>query len=206
MIHNLSSFLCTCWLILLYTNILGVLFMSKSLISTQEWELPSTSLFSQYYDLRSRLFHSANYSCTITQNKVVLIQQFTLTYSEFLFVVLVALLGGVYVIVKLIRFLTTFFNELGLLNLKEKCDCPICMEDMRRFVRVSSLPCGHQFCKTCLQLWLEKFKYDTCPMCRRPVDKADQDQYEHAANMVRYFYSAILQELSDDEYENNFIY
>lgn len=198
MIHKISSIICTCSLILLYSNILGLLFMSKSLISTTEWELPSASLFTQYYALRSRLFYSANYSCT--NNKVVIIQQFTLTYSEFMFVVLVALLGGVYITVRLINCITTLLNELGMLHLKERSDCPICMENMKRFIRVSSLSCGHRFCKSCLQLWINKFKYDTCPMCRRPVER-DQDQYSHAVSMMRTFYTAILHELSDDEHD-----
>ena len=207
MINNLPSFVCTASLILLYINILGLLFMSKSLISTTEWELPSSSILTQYYELRSRLFHSANYSCTFTQNKVVLVQQFTLTYSEFVFVSLVALLGGVYLIIKIIRYISTLFRELGIINVKEKSDCPICMENMRRFIRVTSLPCGHSFCKRCLQLWVEKFRYDTCPMCRGPVDKSrDSAQYLHAIDVVQIIYTAVIHELSDEEYDNAFLY
>ena len=207
MISNLPSFVCTASLILLYINILGLLFMSKSLISTTEWELPSSSILSQYYELRSRLFHSANYSCTFTQNKVVLVQQFTLSYSEFVFVSLVALLGGVYLIIKIIRYVATLFRELGLINFREKADCPICMEDMRRMIRVTSLPCGHCFCKRCLQLWVDKFRYDTCPMCRGPVETGrGNPPYTHAIDVVHIIYTAVIHELSDEEYDSAFLY
>ena len=173
MISNLPSFVCTASLILLYINILGLLFMSKSLISTTEWELPSSSILSQYYELRSRLFHSANYSCTFTQNKVVLVQQFTLSYSEFVFVSLVALLGGVYLIIKIIRYVATLFRELGLINVREKADCPICMEDLQTS-RESTLwlSCLHAIHHKCyLELSKTSLK---CPVCSKSfVEKSN---------------------------------
>ena len=115
---NVSSFVCATSLILLYINILGLVFMSKSLISSSAQDPPpSTSLLSQYYELRARLAHSANYSCAFEQSQVIL-AHFTLTYSEFVFVLLVLLVSGVYTIVRGIQFVSRGIRELGILNFR----------------------------------------------------------------------------------------
>ena len=207
---GIGSIICTCSLVLLYINILAVLFMSKSLISTTEWNLPassSASVFSQYYDFRTRLLHSANYSCTFSQNKVVIVQHFTLTYPEFFFVSLVILLSGVYCTVKITQNILRLFNGLGILWVKEDdADCPICMESMKRFILVSSLPCGHHFCRTCLKLWLEKFRYRTCPLCRQNVVPDRNDDEDYRISYFTTFYRLILVELSVEDYGDSFLY
>lgn len=49
-------------------------------------------------------------------------------------------------------------------NVKEVIECQICFEEID--VRKVLLPCGHsKFCEDCLE------KLDTCPICRRKIDK-----------------------------------
>jgi len=46
-------------------------------------------------------------------------------------------------------------------------ECPICLETG---TSLSSLPCGHQFHDTCIDLWKQRGKY-TCPTCRFEFEK-----------------------------------
>ena len=41
--------------------------------------------------------------------------------------------------------------------------CGICANVLEQAVIT---PCGHSFCKTCLETWLESSETDTCPTCR----------------------------------------
>jgi hypothetical protein len=42
--------------------------------------------------------------------------------------------------------------------------CPICLETFEKNRNISTTDCGHSFCITCLDRWLEK--KDNCPICR----------------------------------------
>ena len=220
MVFSLASFICTCSLSLLYVNILALLFMSRSIISSTTassadsssissssslWGMPSftPTLLTQYYELRNRLFHSANYS--IEQNRIVIVHQFTLTYSEFVFVMLVVFLCGVYALVSVAHFILTLYWEIGYIRARKYTDCAICMESMRRFIRVSQLPCKHVFCKTCLELWVNKFNYDSCPICRQPVSTSNNNS-QLRIEIIQTIFHIVLQELSDDDEIGEFVY
>ena len=47
---------------------------------------------------------------------------------------------------------------------EEPEECKVCWDD----ARLASMPCGHHFCKRCLQLMGEQFQ-TSCPMCRVPL-------------------------------------
>lgn len=48
--------------------------------------------------------------------------------------------------------------------------CPICLSNKRNCM---SLDCRHEFCKVCIERWLEK--HNTCPLCRRVTDEENPD-------------------------------
>jgi len=204
MLNSLASLVCSCSLALLYINILALLFMSRSLIGAAEWETPiiTPTILNQYYELRTRLFHSSNYSYNVQSNRIVIISTFTLTYSEFVFVFMVAILAIIYLMILSIAYVYSLFKELGVLQFSQPHDCPICMEGMRRFIRVSSLKCGHTFCKRCLDLWVKRYHYRTCPMCRQPVEPQITD---NPSSMMVEMMNMVLTEISDTE-SDDFIY
>eukprot|EP00438_Fugacium_kawagutii_P031632 Skav216556 [mRNA] locus=scaffold1776:397338:398743:- [translate_table: standard] len=45
-------------------------------------------------------------------------------------------------------------------------NCPICCQDLRQCVAL--IPCGHAFCKPCVQAWLKQSP--SCPTCRSSVE------------------------------------
>ncbi len=78
-------------------------------------------------------------------------------------------------------------------SLEDSCpeECPVCLEALNRDVIV--LPCGHKFCKSCIDRWIQEcrqgIRFDTdnvvdgqnihienqstsrrpeCPLCRQP--------------------------------------
>lgn len=68
-----------------------------------------------------------------------------------------------------------FIDELGdqMLSDKQLADstCSICMEDFKRELKGTPLPCGHIYHKCCIEDWL---KIDhVCPICRSELPTAD---------------------------------
>lgn len=57
-----------------------------------------------------------------------------------------------------------FMCNLTLPPNEEPEECKVCWDD----VRLARMPCGHRFCKRCLQLMGEQFQ-TACPMCRVPL-------------------------------------
>lgn len=57
-----------------------------------------------------------------------------------------------------------FMRNLVFPPSEEPEECKICWDD----ARLAQMPCGHRFCKRCLQLMGEQFQ-TTCPMCRVPL-------------------------------------
>merc|ERR1711963_238198 len=59
-------------------------------------------------------------------------------------------------------------------------DCSICLDDLKTPVIT---PCGHVFCRTCIETVIQTLKPPTCPLCRGGVSKkalleAGQDDEE----------------------------
>ena len=52
-------------------------------------------------------------------------------------------------------------------------ECPICMDD---FTDPKSLPCGHKFCKDCIDQVVKTAKSHLCPTCRAPFKTAEGKQ------------------------------
>ena len=50
--------------------------------------------------------------------------------------------------------------------MKDDC-CSICLDNKTTIFSV--IPCGHEFCDSCIFEWLEQHK--TCPLCRCNVNK-----------------------------------
>jgi RNA polymerase subunit RPABC4/transcription elongation factor Spt4 len=57
-----------------------------------------------------------------------------------------------------------FMHSLALSPDQEPQECKVCWDD----ARLARMPCGHRFCKRCLQLMGEQFQ-TCCPMCRVPL-------------------------------------
>jgi len=70
-------------------------------------------------------------------------------------------------------------------NLKEKpadkkTDCYICLDQCKDGKESAMLPCGHAFCRVCIEGWVKE--HDTCPVCRKKIleDQSAQPQpYMH---------------------------
>ena len=56
---------------------------------------------------------------------------------------------------------------------KEELKCPICLDLLENAERI--VPCGHAFCKDCLQQVLCLGDVDVCPVCRQPREGAISD-------------------------------
>jgi hypothetical protein len=54
-------------------------------------------------------------------------------------------------------------------NNNDKC-CPICLVDFADRSEVCTLPCGHNFNRECINLWL--LNHTTCPMCHENINSA----------------------------------
>ena len=52
---------------------------------------------------------------------------------------------------------------------KDKLECPVCNEAPESLKDSVVTPCGHCFCKTCLNNWKKQDK-DSCPVCRGKLD------------------------------------
>lgn len=52
----------------------------------------------------------------------------------------------------------------GNLLSKEQFLCPICLDV---FMQPVSTPCGHNFCKDCIQRYWQSIKWSQCPMCKQ---------------------------------------
>ncbi len=50
-------------------------------------------------------------------------------------------------------------------------ECPVCATEFEANKAVALLPCGHYFCKTCIQEWMS-YEKCTCPMCRHDLKAA----------------------------------
>lgn len=57
-----------------------------------------------------------------------------------------------------------FMRNLTLSPSEEPEECKVCWDEHR----LAQMPCGHRFCKNCLQLMGEQFQ-TSCPMCRVPL-------------------------------------
>jgi hypothetical protein len=52
----------------------------------------------------------------------------------------------------------------GLLpSLRKNGDCPICLMPITGLARTS---CGHYFCRSCIQHWVQGSHHKGCPVCR----------------------------------------
>ena len=45
-----------------------------------------------------------------------------------------------------------------------ECTCPVCCDIFKDPV---ILPCGHSFCKSCLQEWWRQSRLHSCPVCKK---------------------------------------
>ena len=57
-----------------------------------------------------------------------------------------------------------FMQSLALSPEDQPEECKVCWDEHR----LAQMPCGHRFCKRCLQLMGEQFQ-TSCPMCRAPL-------------------------------------
>lgn len=76
--------------------------------------------------------------------------------------------------------LGTEINKLKTKDEPLKDPCPICYE--KDVDKVAETPCGHQFCESCIRLWIER--NDSCPMCRMRFENGEilvKDQPEVSA-------------------------
>lgn len=48
-------------------------------------------------------------------------------------------------------------------------ECSICLNDEIEDFNKSTNNCGHSFCKSCLDIWLNKGN-DNCPICRQKIE------------------------------------
>jgi len=52
-------------------------------------------------------------------------------------------------------------------------DCPVCAKEFEPNMPVALLPCGHYFCKACIQEWMNMTEQNcTCPLCRHDLKAA----------------------------------
>ena len=56
---------------------------------------------------------------------------------------------------------------------KEELTCPVCLDLLENAERI--VPCGHAFCKDCLQHVLCLGDVDVCPVCRQPREGTMSD-------------------------------
>lgn len=52
---------------------------------------------------------------------------------------------------------------------KSDATCAICLEDFRANQSVTTLPCKHEYHKSCILKWLKSCDAPTCPTCKAPV-------------------------------------
>ncbi len=62
-------------------------------------------------------------------------------------------------------------------------ECSICMENVEIGNNVTELPCNHWFHGDCVVAWLKE--HDTCPHCRKPITKPEEQQPESARRRSR---------------------
>ena len=70
-------------------------------------------------------------------------------------------------------------------------ECSICLDTMQPH-NISENNCGHQFCKGCIDSWLDDGK-NTCPMCRQPIQYLTQNGETHRL---------IVKRIPPEEYRN----
>jgi len=51
---------------------------------------------------------------------------------------------------------------------RELLECPICLDIIQRECLVTK--CGHKYCDTCINQWLNIMKNSNCPYCRAPIE------------------------------------
>ena len=61
------------------------------------------------------------------------------------------------------------YGKKGIEN-SNNLDCPICMDNK---IDVALRPCGHTFCKECIEKFIED-KMSQCPICRKKFSKHDK--------------------------------
>ncbi|XP_046641616.1 E3 ubiquitin-protein ligase RNF103-like [Daphnia pulicaria] len=59
-------------------------------------------------------------------------------------------------------------EEPPTMNWIPDADCAICLDKYRVAVDVCGLPCGHQFHRNCIMVWLQRDNHH-CPTCRWPA-------------------------------------
>jgi len=62
--------------------------------------------------------------------------------------------------------LTVTFSEISLRS--DDANCSVCLGEYAAGDVLSSLPCGHQFHRSCAHKWLTRSKQ--CPLCRCAID------------------------------------
>ena len=70
---------------------------------------------------------------------------------------------------------------------REDNNCAVCLEPLRAQQAVLTLPCKHEYHKTCIIKWLKQSDAPTCPVCKAPAlppDGALSPYRDHAARRV----------------------
>ena len=52
---------------------------------------------------------------------------------------------------------------------REDNNCAVCLEPLRAQQAVLTLPCKHEYHKTCIIKWLKQSDAPTCPVCKAPA-------------------------------------
>lgn len=73
-----------------------------------------------------------------------------------------------------IKSLPTKKVEKDMMGSDGTAECSICMDNVEIGSEVTVLPCNHWFHRDCVGSWLKE--HDTCPHCRSPITKPDDQQ------------------------------
>ena len=52
---------------------------------------------------------------------------------------------------------------------KEELTCAICLENIRAQQNVTTLPCKHEYHRSCISKWLKSTEAASCPQCKAPA-------------------------------------
>ena len=53
--------------------------------------------------------------------------------------------------------------------IEQKTECSICLKNVEVGSKMRELPCGHTFCKRCIDPWFTNNSH-TCPSCRKYIE------------------------------------
>jgi len=58
---------------------------------------------------------------------------------------------------------------------EEEDVCAVCFRELEGVAQVT-LACKHVFCYTCIRKWRETNKKNTCPFCRKEIEKEEEEE------------------------------